>query len=251
MRLFCAVLAFLGSLSWAYGADVPARLQWSRRVELSPRVSGVVRAVYVEPGQAAKRGQALLALDSTLYRARLDETRAEALRLEQELGDAKRDLDRAQELYKRAVLSTSELDRAKLRHGTAAQRLAAARARVAQDSKNLDDAVLRAPFDAVVVARHAEPGQNVVVDFKPQVLLVLARAREMVARAMLGENQIGGLKPGRAATVVVGDRSFPGKVRAVALEPVASRDGPVYAVDVVFPVMQTLPAGAAATVKLP
>jgi len=105
--------AFFPQALWA--ADVPATLQWSQRVELSPPVSGVVQAVNVEVGDLVKKGQVLLTLDSTAYQARVAENQSEITRLNAEVEEAKRDLDRVQELYQRTVVSTTELDQAKLR----------------------------------------------------------------------------------------------------------------------------------------
>ena len=99
---------------WA--AEVQATLQWSQRVELSTPVSGVVQAVNVEVGDTVKRGQVLLTLDSTAYQARVAENQSELTRLNAEAEEAKRDLDRVQELYARTVVATAELlNQAKLR----------------------------------------------------------------------------------------------------------------------------------------
>ena len=95
-------------------ADIQATLQWSQRVELSTPVSGVVQSVYVAVGDLVKRGQLLLALDSTAYRARVAENQSEITRLNAEKAEAKRNLDRVQELYQRTVVSTADLDQAKL-----------------------------------------------------------------------------------------------------------------------------------------
>ena len=59
--------AFLPQALWA--ADVPATLQWSQRVELTTPVSGIVKAVSVDVGDTVKKGQVLLTLDSTTFRA--------------------------------------------------------------------------------------------------------------------------------------------------------------------------------------
>jgi len=244
----------VGLLAWsglAIAEDVPAVLQWSQRVELSPRVSGVVREVRVDVGQRVSKGQPLLLLDGGLYQARVAEARAAVASRREELADAKRDLGRTQELYDRTVIATSELDQAKLREARSRAQLNEAQAKLAQDRKDLDDATLRAPFDGMVVARLAEPGQNVVVGLQPQPVLVFARAVEMVAKLRLAEGQIARLKPGQAVTVVVGKQEFPGTVKTLGLEPVAGKDPAAYPAEVVFPVKGVLRAGIGAVVRLP
>ncbi|MEW6119753.1 MAG: efflux RND transporter periplasmic adaptor subunit [Pseudomonadota bacterium] len=142
-------------------------------VELSTRVSGVVESVLVRPGQQVKKGAVLLRLDATILRARLDEAAAELARAEADEADARRDFERAQELFNRTVSSTSELDAATTRHARAQAALATANARRVIAQKNLEDAELKAPFDAQVSAIPGMPGTVVAADCQPRPLVVL------------------------------------------------------------------------------
>lgn len=243
----------LAGVLWAAGAawaeNFPATLQWSQRVELSPRVSGIVREVGVNAGDRVQKGRSLLTLDAAPYQARVAESRATVARFTEETAEARRDLARTQELYDRTVISTSELDQAKLRQARAKAQLDGAQARLARERQDLTDSALRAPFDAVVVARLAEPGQSVAVGLQPQPLLVLAKAGEMTARFKVSAERIGGLKVGQAVTVVIGKQDYPATLKNLGLEPV--KDGAAYEADAVFAVKELLRAGMAATVKLP
>lgn len=238
----------------AQAAEVPAVLQWSQRVELSTPVSGVVQAVNVAAGERVRKGQVLLQLDDRVYAGRVEEAAAAVMRQQEEAAEAGRDLKRIQELYDRTVISTSELDQAKLRQARAAAQVKESQARHKQEAKNRADSILRAPFDALIVARMVEPGQAVAAGLQPQALLVLARGGEMVARAQVGEEQIGHLKAGQEVNVSVGKQSFRGKIRTLGLEP-GSRDksgNPLYALDVVFPSGDAvLRSGASASIALP
>lgn len=235
----------------AWAADVPAVLQWSHRVELSTPVSGTVQAVNVEAGEQVKKGQILLTLDSTLYQAKVAESQAALSRQNEEAAETRRNLDRVQELYNRTVISTTELDQAKLHHAKAQAMIIEARARLKQHQKALEDAVMRAPFDAVVIARQVEPGQIVAAGLQPQTLLVLAKSGEMLARMRLSEAQIDKLKAGQAVTVSAGGQNYAGKIKSVALEPVKVKEESAYPVDAIFAPKEQLRAGVAAVVKLP
>lgn len=240
-----------GVAAVAMAADFPATLQWSQRVELSPRVSGIVRQVEVNAGDGVRKGQPLLALDDALYAARVAESRAAVARCAEEVADAKRELGRTQELYDRTVIATSELDQAKLRLARSRAQLDAAQSRLKAEQKNLADSRLLAPFDAVVVARLAEPGQYAAVGLQPQPLLVLARAGEMLARFRIPVDRIGAYKVGQAATVIVGKQEFPARLRTLGMEPVKDKDGAGYEAEVVFEAKEMLRAGVPATVRLP
>lgn len=147
------------------------------RVSLTTPVSGVVKEVYVQVGQKVKKGDKLLALDDTILRARVMEAEAGFLRVKHEAEDADRDLKRAQELYDRGVSSTTEFDNAKLRHARATANAREAEARLIMARKNLEDSVLKAPFDGVVKAREAEPGMYVPAQLDPPTLIVLGKIR--------------------------------------------------------------------------
>lgn len=144
-------------------------------VELTTRVSGVVEAVLVRPGQRVKRGTVLLRLERTVLQARLDEAAAEQARAQADEADAKRELERAQELFDRTVSSTAELDAAGLRYARAQAALSAAQARRVIAQKNLQDAELKAPFNGVVTAVPGGPGTVVAADCQPRPLVMLSR----------------------------------------------------------------------------
>lgn len=237
--------------SWpAFAVELPAVLQWSQRVELSPLVSGRVSQIAVTPGQSVRRGQLLLRVDAGAYHAAVQESAANVRSLQEQAAEAKRDLARTQELYDRTVISTTELDQAKVRAARANADVAAARARVAQGQSHVRDSVVAAPFDAVVVARNVEPGQHIVVNLKPEPAVVVARAGEMIARTILDAQQIGKATVGQSADVLVDGKRYAGRIKTLALEPstLSGRSG--YAADIVFKVPGVLRAGLPAKVNL-
>lgn len=156
----------LAAVSWA--AD---------RVPLTTPVSGVVKEVYVQVGQKVKKGDKLLALDDTRLKARVMEAEAAVMRFKQEAEEAERDLKRAGELYDRGVSSTTEFDASKLRHARATANAREADARLIIAQKDLEDSVLKAPFDGVVRAREAEPGMYVPAQLDPPTLIILGKIR--------------------------------------------------------------------------
>ena len=145
----------------------------AERVELTTRVSGVVEEVLVKSGQRVKKGAVLLRLDKTVLQAQLDEATAEQARAEADAGDARRELERAEELFNRTVSSTSEVEAATLRHARAKAALSGANARRVIAQKNLADAELKAPFNGVVKSVPGGPGTVVTADCQPKTLVIL------------------------------------------------------------------------------
>lgn len=142
-------------------------------VELTTRVSGSVETVLVRPGQRVKKGAVLLRLDTTVLRAQLDEAEAEHARARADDTDARRGMERAQELFDRTVSSTSELDAAVLRAARAKAALSVSQARRVIARKNLADAELRAPFDGVVRAVPGAAGTVVTAECQPRPLILM------------------------------------------------------------------------------
>lgn len=246
--LLCSLMSFP---MLAIAMDLPATLQWSQRVELAAPASGVVQQVHVHAGDRVKKGQVLVTLDPAAYSAGVAESRADLARSQEEEQEAKRNLDRVEELYNRTVISISELELAQTRHARAKAQSDGARAKLAATQARLRDASLRAPFDGIVLLRQVEPGQAVASLLQPQPLIVLARSGEMVARGKASLAQIEKLKVGDAVTVEVNKQSYTGKIKTLGLEPAGEKGDIGYPVDALFEVKQVLRAGTPATLKLP
>ena len=247
ITLFIATL--FPHIVWA--ADVQANLQWSQRVELSTSVSGNILVVHVDAGDLVKKGQVLLSLDGAAYQAQVDESRSEITRLTAEADEDKRELDRVLELHERTIVATTELDQAKLKLIRSQSALSEAQARLRRNQKALSDTSIRAPFDAVVILRQAEPGQSVAAGLQPQTLLTLARSGEMIARMHLPSSQLDQLKSGQPLPLTVGSANYTGKIKTLGMEPVKIKEEWLYPVDVLFSVKEKLRAGTPALVKIP
>ncbi len=251
MKWILALLGMFALTAPAWAADVSGLLHWSQRVELTTNVSGIVQTVKANVGEQVKKGQVLVTLDASGYQAQVAEAQAVIARNKEEQQDAKRNLDRVEELYKRTTISTSELESAQSRQARATAHLNEAQAHLRRTQKVLGDATLRAPFDALVVARQVEPGQVVASQFQPQALLIVARAGEMIARAKVSLAQVEKLKVGAAVTVEVNKQNFSGKIQSLGLEPVSDKGDVGYPVEVQFPTQAVLRAGTPALLKLP
>lgn len=157
-----------------WGVLAAPQLWAAEKIELTTRVSGVVDQVLVKVGQRVSKGTVLLRLHKTILQARLDEAAAEHARAQADEGDAKRELERAQEMFNRTVSSTSELDAALLRHVRAQAGLSAANARRVIAQQNLNDADLKAPLAGVVAGLPGGPGTVVTAECQPKTLVIFS-----------------------------------------------------------------------------
>lgn len=250
--LFTGLLLLLSALP-AQALDVTARLHWSQRVEMSTPVSGVIQTVNVRIGQRVKKGAVLVSLDQRGFKAKQKMAQAKVNNLKEVQLEAKRQQDRAQELYDRTVLSDHDLQVAKNGYTAARSGYQTAQAELVQAKLDLEYSNLRAPFDAIVLQRSVEVGQTVISQLRPEPLLVVAASEKMIARGLIEQDDLNGDIHGKSATVIVDGKTYPGKVLQVGLEPVKSqKSGTFYAIEVEFTTGQrTLRAGQEAKIKLP
>jgi RND family efflux transporter MFP subunit len=146
-----------------------------RQATVSSKVTGKVAEVLIEEGMAVKEGQLLARLDDTTTRPiyALSQRQFEAARknlneVEIRLAEAERNLRRTQQLRQDKLVSELQLDQAQSEAAALNARLEALRSEVqvaegtvrvrAQD---LDDLMVRSPFDGVVVSKDAQPGEMV------------------------------------------------------------------------------------------
>lgn len=242
--VLASALFLAANLSMA--ADYPAELDWSSRVALTLPVSGVLESVSAQAGQIAKKGDVLARLDPALFKVGVAEARADMDRLGEEHVDAKRDLERVQELYARTVASTTELDAAKLRFARASSGLAAAQARVERARRLLTESELRAPFDALILLRHAEPGLVIASQCQPATVFTVARAGEFIARAQLSPAQAAGVHLGVEVEILLAETSLKGRILAIS----AGVDHR-YSLEVAVPRVAGMLAGQAVRIRLP
>lgn len=146
-----------------------------RQATVSAKVTGKVEEVLIEEGMEVKEGQLLARLDDTTTRPQLElaERQLEAAvknlqEVEVRLAEAERNLKRNQQLRAEKLVSEQALDASQAEVGALRARLEALKSevKVAQSNvrvrvQDLDDLLVRAPFDGVVVSKDAQPGEMV------------------------------------------------------------------------------------------
>jgi HlyD family secretion protein len=146
-----------------------------RQATVSAKVTGKVLEVLFEEGLKVKEGQVLARLDDSniktaldIAQAQLESTRLMVDETRAQLKQADEEFKRAVELVKLKIDSQSDLDKAEsdamsLRARLARQQLdiVTAERTVAQWKQQIEDMVIRAPFDGVVTTKDAQPGEMI------------------------------------------------------------------------------------------
>ena len=146
-----------------------------RQATVSSKATGKVVEVLIEEGLTVSQGQLLASLDDSIPRAQFElaqsqHTSSVAALKEIEVGlkQAQLDLQRTQGLAQRSLASQADLDRDSLSVEALIARLERARKDIlvsersmAVQQQRLDDMQIRAPFDGVVIAKAAQPGEMI------------------------------------------------------------------------------------------
>jgi len=175
----------------------------NKQSKITPKISGKVVRINFDTGTKVHRGDVLAVLESTNLKAQLDEAQAS-------LGEAQREYNRQSALWHSGVTSRALVD-------SAEAQLKAARARVQQIRINMQDMVVRAPFDGTIATKNTEVGEVISSVTMGQVagtlpagaICTLVDLKTLEVEADVNEGSIGQLREGQPAEVSVD--AFPGQ----------------------------------------
>ena len=146
-----------------------------RKATVSSKITGKVVEVLVEEGMEVKRGQVLARLDDSiqsknlaLVQAQLESSRSAVQESRVRLRESELNLNRVRELVEREVDSEANLDAAEAsvdsfnaRIDLGVKDVEVAEQFVLLRRQELEDTVIRAPFDGVAISKDAQPGEMV------------------------------------------------------------------------------------------
>ena len=146
-----------------------------REATVSSKVTGKVTEVLIEEGMKVKAGQIVARLDDSNVKASLDvaaaqlaSAQAALAETEAQLKTADQEFQRTTDLARQHIASQSDLDQAEsnaksLQAHLAQQKLevVVAERQVAMWQQQMDDMIIRAPFDGVITTKNAQPGEMI------------------------------------------------------------------------------------------
>jgi HlyD family secretion protein len=217
----------------------PGTVQPRVEVEISGEVPGKIVEMPVMEGQAVSRGDLLVRLDDTAYRAEVAQAEAQLSSARSRLRSAETawkaaqpQWTRRQKLYEDNLISVGELENAENEYESARSTYQTAERDVerfgaaltsAQD--RLNKTVYRSPIDGVVIERNVEVGEIVVIGTMNNpgtVILSVGNLGEMVVEAEVDETDVIDCRIGQTASIEVDafpDTSFHGEVIEIGRSP--------------------------------
>src|SRR6201987_2772864 len=233
------------------------------KVEVKSKASGIVKKLLVDYGDRVKKGQLLAQLDKVEIEAQVEQSKAGLEAAEANLKSSQADFERAKvdaegpdvpllkRAYERAVnmakdgvVSTSSLEDAQKNYEMALNKqnvskaqvtvlkakIAQSQANVAQDEANLKQLEeqlsytdIISPIDGIVLSRDVQLGDAVssilVLGSSATLVMTLGDTREVYVKGKVDESDIGKVYIGQPARIKVEsykDRTFSGKVTKIS-----------------------------------
>jgi HlyD family secretion protein len=198
----------------------PGKIEPKTQVKISADVPGKVMHLAIEEGDRVRKGQLLLQLDDTQYRATFNQMRASLASARARLADARASLKVAEDnyvrqraLFEQKLLSQAEWDRAtasiesaRSAAATAQEEISRSEAAMAASADNLNKCRFVAPFDGVVSALNVEQGEIVMIGTMNNPgtqIMVVSDLSRMLVRADVDEADIVDIRLQQKAKITV------------------------------------------------
>jgi HlyD family secretion protein len=190
-------------------------------INVGSQVSGTVVELHADFNDHVKKGQVLLKLDPTIFNAQIAQNNANLAAQRASLRLAQANFERNEKLVTQNYVSSLTLDQSRRELEVAQANVALAEAQLARARADLDNSVIRAPIDGVVVKRTIDMGQTVAASFStPNLFQIAQDMTKMQIDTNVSEADVGQLKAGVPARFVVDaypDREFDATTRQFRL----------------------------------
>ncbi len=230
-------------------------------VQVGSQVSGQLKEILVDFNSEVKQGQLIARIDPETFeykvqqaqadvdaassqvltqQANINAQRAEVARIDVTTEDAKRDLDRKQQLLEKGFISSADRDKALATYRALVEQSKTSRAQVAVAEANarnaaavvkqreaalaqaridLERTAIKAPVNGVVIKRSVEKGQTVAASLQaPELFIIAENLTDMQVDTAIDESEIGRIRVGQKASFTVDafpNRTFEGAVTQI------------------------------------
>src|SRR5256714_1753851 len=211
------------------------KVQPETEVKISPEVAGEIIELPVEDGKAVKKDDLLVRIRPDSYKALVEQqeaaiSAAKATNLQQKATMLKceHDLNRAEELFSKKLISEQEYNAAEAAYDVAKNtfesslhEIERAEAGSSQARDQLSKTTIYSPIDGTITVLNSKQGERLVAtgQFAGTEVMRVADLSHMEARVDVNENDVPNVKVGDKASVKIdayGDRKFHGTVYQIA-----------------------------------
>jgi RND family efflux transporter MFP subunit len=178
-----------------------------RKAAVATKATGRLEWLGVQEGSIVKSGQVIARLESNDVRATAAQAEAGVQSARAELQDASVALARTADLASKKFITTAALDTAQARHDKAKAGLAVAQANLRGAAVAIEQTLIRAPFDGVILTKSANVGDMVTpfsqaTDSKGAVVS-MADMETLEVEADVSETNLSKIKVGQPCEIAL------------------------------------------------
>lgn len=177
-------------------------------VDVSSRITGRITEVRVNENDMVKAAQIIIVLDDRQLKAQVAQAGAK-------LENALVTYQRSQRLADVGAIALQQLDADRTNYSVT-------KAAYDDIASSLDDTIIRAPIDGMVIGKPIPAGQTVAPGISnPMVLLTVADMAQMQIQALVDESDIGQIKLGQKVRFTVD--SYPAKIFSGSVQVISNK----------------------------
>ncbi len=224
-----ATVSMSGGATGGSGISANGYVVARTKASVSAKIPGRMEYLGVHEGSHVRAGEVMARIEGGIYQAALQAAKAQVGEVEAQLVQARRDLERANKLRDQQVLSGVDLENAATKVDVLVASLNSATAQRQLAAANLENTLVRAPFDGTVLRKDAEVGEIVAPasaggGLTRTSIVTMADLSTLEVEVDVNEAYIAQIHNGQGARITLDaypDTSFTGRVRQVV--PTADR----------------------------
>lgn len=215
---------------------------------LSSEISGLIVSQDMKEGRVVKKGTVLLRLSSDFIRKDIEIIQQQIRQAEIKIGNARKNLKRLEDLYRQKV--TSEKDYDDLSDGLkelVVQKRTLVRT-LEKKELELEKAVIRAPFDALILEKYKTEGEWATPDTP---VCLLGSIEDTTVKAAISENLLRFIRPGQKISLIISALDRPFTADLTAIVPVADPRSKTFQIKIAIPYFNDIIQNMSAAVNVP
>jgi HlyD family secretion protein len=185
-----------------------------KEIDITPKVSGIIEDLYVEPGQMVKEGDVIAKIKIIPNMVSLNNAESRVNRAEISLENSKRKFDRQKELYDDGVIPAAEFEQYELNYENALEELSSAQSNLeliqegqTKEAGTSTNTLVRSTIAGMVLDVPVEQGNSVIESntFNAgTTIATVADMTEMIFEGKIDETEVGKITEGMPLILQIG-----------------------------------------------
>ena len=185
-----------------------------KEIDITPKVSGIIEDLYVEPGQMVKQGDVIAKIKIIPNMVNLNNAESRVNRAEISLENSKRKFDRQKELFDDGVIPAAEFEQHELNYENANEEVSAAQSNLelikegqTKQAGTSTNTLVRSTISGMVLAVPIEEGNSVIESntFNAgTTIATVADMTEMIFEGKIDETEVGKIMEGMPLILQIG-----------------------------------------------